>query len=413
MTSEEMRLVREAMYEVELDGSPTGQRINAELGVGNAEGLRGDQAVIELLRRIPGRTQVPVYREMVAKLLTYLGSAAPVVDKPPPAPPKPPAPTPSVASDCPLSGPTPPAFQWPVGGNPAPVGSGGPSGTPLEKVVHHGGFVCVANVAAEGTNATSGPNGQVIGIDGRSKGRIRVNTRGGAESDGGMRDFTNYIELEPREGDGTITRRGYDIFCSEPDAITVRTALWTRDPGGTVDGGVYILRRVTPTHFIGNWSDPALDYENRPFSITGADQPDRDRFTTKAGMDSNGTYGWRVDKPMTSTEAHPSYEEGGYSDKGDFLLRLFHDNGGEDVGRYSTFRTYNEGRGIAFATSDGRYSSCPDSLVIQPGVGGAAGRVDLAVNGVLRVIETYPLADGRVGLCFTPATGEAVAPFSR
>ncbi len=306
--------------------------------------------------------------------------------------------------DCPLVGPTPPAFQWPVESNgfAAPAGSGGPSGPTLEKNIHHGGFLCVSNAAPEGSNATSGPNGQAMGIEGRSKGRIRVNTRGGAESDGGMRDMTNYVDLEPRDGAGTITRRGYDIYCSEPDAITIRTALWTRDPGGTVDGGVYILRRVSPVHFIGNWSDPALDYESRPYFITGGDQPDRDRFSTKAGIDSNAVYGWRVDKPMNSTEAHPSYEEGGYSDKGDFLLRLKHDNGSQDVGRYSKFVTFNEGRGIAFGTSDGRYASCPDAFIIQPGKDGQPGRVDLCIDGAVRVLETYPMPDGRVGVCFTP-----------
>ncbi len=328
-----------------------------------------------------------------------------------------PAPVPAPASvdsgDCPLVGPVPPAFQWPVARNgyAAPAGSGGPAGKPADPLVHRGGFVCVANVAPEGTNATSGSNGQVMGIGGASKGKIRVNTRGGAEGDGGMRDMTNYVELEERAGKGTISRRGYDIFCSVPDAISIRTALWTTNPDGKRDGGIFILKRVDATHFVGNWSDPALDYENRIFVISGADQPDRDRFSTKSGADSNGGYGWRVDKPRNSTENHASYADGGYSDSGDFLLRLFHDNGSQDIGRYSRYKTFNEGRGIAFATSDGRYARCADSLIIQPGRDGQPGRVDLVVDGALRVLESFALPDGRVGICFTPGR-EAVAPRS-
>lgn len=307
----------------------------------------------------------------------------------------------------------PPAFQWArtENGFASPAGSGGPSGKPADLRVHRDGFVCVANVAPDGTTATSGPNGQVMGIGGQSKGKIRVNTRGGAESDGGMRDMTNYVEMEERPGVGTISRRGYDIYCSVPDAVSIRTALWTTNPDGKRDGGIFLLKKVNATHFVGNWSDPSLDYENRSFVISGSDQPDKDRFTTKAGMDSNGTYGWRVDKPRNSTESHPGYDEGGYTDSGDFLLRLFHSNDSQDVGRYSRFRTYNQGRGIAFGTSSGQYANCPDSLIIQPGKDGQPGRVDLVVDGAVRVLESYTMPDGRVGICYTPGRA-AVAPGS-
>lgn len=297
----------------------------------------------------------------------------------------------------------PPAFQWPRDGNVPPVGSGGPSGALSDARVHRDGFICVGNIAPEGTNATSGPNGQGMGINGNSKGKIRVNTRGGADSDGGMRDMTNYVQLAEREGAGTISRRGYDIYCSVPDAVSIQTAVWTINPDGKRDGGIFLLKRVDATHFIGNWSDPALDYENRSFVISGADQPDKDRFSTKSGADSNAGYGWRVDKPRNSTENHADYANGGFSDKGDFLVRFFHDNGSQDIGRYSRYKLFNEGRGLAFATSNGTYSDCRDVLVMQPGANGQPGHVDIAIEGYgLRTLETFDLPDGRRGLCFSP-----------
>lgn len=301
----------------------------------------------------------------------------------------------------------PPSFQWPDESNGfvAPAGSGGPQGRPALPLFHRGNMLFAGNVAPEGTDATSGANGQIMGIAGRSKGRLRVNTRGGADGDGGMRDTTNYVELEERAGVGTITRRGYDIYCSVPDAVSIRTALWTVNPDGKRDGGIFILKRVSPTHFIGNWSDPALDYENRAFTISGADQPDRDRFSTKSGADSNGVYGWRIDKPRNSAEAHATYaedKENGYGDGGDFLLRLVQDNGSQDIGKYSRFVTFNEGRGIAFATSNGAYSDVRDVLIIQPGRDGQPGRCDISVDGGVRVLESYDLGDGRRGVCFRP-----------
>jgi Chaperone of endosialidase len=275
----------------------------------------------------------------------------------------------------------PPSFQWPTAENgyKSPANSGGPAG-PLQGGINlvHNGWTCFGNDSPPGTDATSGPNGQALGIGGVSVGKIRVNTRGGAGGDGGMRDITNYVDLAERPGVGTISRRGFDLFCSVPDALSVRTAVWTNDPAtGKRDGGDSVMTRIDAGHFLGNWSDPASDYENRPFVISGGDQPDKDRFAIKAGMDSTSCYGWSISRPFNKTSNHQTYANGGFNDGGDFLLRLFHDDGNWDVGRYSTFRTYGEGRGISFATSDGRYSSCPDALRINPGSGGGPGSVQV------------------------------------
>ena len=314
--------------------------------------------------------------------VTVGGGASPIIDSGTTPSPVVITPTPTPPSTpTPGTGVLPPSFQWPDASNnyAAPAGSGGPSGRPAESNIQRNGMLFFGNDSPAGTTATSGPNGQVIGIGGRSKGKIRVNTRGGAGGDGGMRDMTNYVDLQERPGQGTISRRGFDLFCSIPDALSINTAVWTTNPDGKRDGGDFVTKRISATHFIGNWSNPAYDYESRPFVISGADQPDKDRFSTKSGADSNAGYGWRVDKPRNSTEAHANYANGGYSDGGDFLLRLHH-NSGQDIGRYSRFMTYNEGRGIAFATSDGTYSICPDALVIEPGHSGLAGDVNIPGN---------------------------------
>lgn len=371
-------------------------------GVVGTPGIPGDvgllgRAVEEIAAMKADRNQLLTVVQALVQQVNALSAVGPIV--PPPVNP----PTP-VTSDA-----LPPAFQWPRAENGfvSPANSGGPSGKPADQRLHREGWVCVSNISPDGTNATSGPNGQAMGIGGASKGKIRVNTRGGAEGDGGMRDITNYVNLEERPGVGTISRRGYDIFCSVPDAISIRTAVWTTNPDGKRDGGDSVMRRIDANHFIGNWSDPALDYEDRPFVISGGDQPDRDRFSTKAGADSNACYGWRVDRPRNAVGNHPTYNPNdpseGYTDKGDFLVRLFHDNGREDVGRYSRYRLYNEGRGMAWALSDGTYAQCQDVMVAQPGEYGNPGFMDIAIKGFgLRRLETFTLPDGREGICFNP-----------
>jgi hypothetical protein len=297
----------------------------------------------------------------------------------------------------PLLAATPQAFQWPTPANgwKAPDESGGPQGEPAQPFVLDGSFVSIANAAPAGSSATSGPNQQSIGIAGRSKGKIRVNTNAGADGDGGARRTTNYIALAPRPGVGTVTRKGFKITCSVPDAISINTAIWTKNPDGSNDAGVFIVRRNSPTEFVGNWSDPAMDYENRAFITTGADQPDRDRFSVKDGADSNAGFGWRVDKPRNSTENHPTYKEDpvrGFTDGGDFLVRLHHDKG-NDIAKYSTYKTYNEGRGMKWATSNGNYGDIRDVMGVTPGANGQPGKFVVDVDGSgLQVVKAR--ADG-------------------
>ncbi len=40
--------------------------------------------------------------------------------------------------------------------------------------------------------------------------------------------------------------------------------------------------------------------------------------------------------------------------------------------------------------------------LFETGKDGQPGRVDLVIDGALRVLETYEMPDGRVGVCFTP-----------